>query len=444
MTRLWLAIVLMAATPLWCQVNAGANGTTDAAVTADDSRMTAPPPVSGESYPTGGLGDTRSNYLRYGLTFSTAYIDNTIGGPTPVSDISYSVSPTIALDKSIPRLHLLLTYSPGFTFYQRFSRLDAADQNVGINVGYRLSQHVSVNFADTFQKSSSVFNQPDFTSANPVSGSPEPPTQAVIAPLAEQLTNTASTGLTYQYAANSMVGVSGRFSDLHFPNSEEVPGLYDSSSVGGSAFYDHRLSRKQHLGVSYQYSRILAYPSGAQSQTETHSIYLSYTFYVMPRLSISVSGGPQYSSVAQSPQPAFTSWTPAVTASMGWQGHRASFAASYSRMVTAGGGLVGAFHSNTANASAHWQIARTWSVGSGASYAIYENLTPFFFLSNTGGHSVSGSVSIQHPIGEHFSANVGYTRLHQSYGGIAIIANTPDTNRESITISYRFARPLGR
>jgi hypothetical protein len=39
---------------------------------------------------------------------------------------------------------------------------------------------------------------------------------------------------------------------------------------------------------------------------------------------------------------------------------------------------------------------------------------------------------------------VGYTRLHQSFNGIAAIATTPDTNREFISISYQFSRPLGR
>ena len=129
---------------------------------------------------------------------------------------------------------------------------------------------------------------------------------------------------------------------------------------------------------------------------------------------------------------------------MGWQGRHTNFAASYSRTVSGGGGLVGAFHSNTANASARWQLARTWYVGSGASYSIYKNVTPFFFLASPGGHTVSGTVSVQHPISERFNVELGYSRVHQSYNGIALISNAPDTNREFISVSYQFARPLGR
>ena len=35
-------------------------------------------------------------------------------------------------------------------------------------------------------------------------------------------------------------------------------------------------------------------------------------------------------------------------------------------------------------------------------------------------------------------------RLHEDYGTVAVLAQTPNTNREFISISYQFARPLGR
>ena len=74
--------------------------------TTDDSedRMVTPPPVSGQSYPVAPVSQERSNYLRGGVTFSTAYSDNVLGSTgstgTPVSDVSYSVWPTLALDET--------------------------------------------------------------------------------------------------------------------------------------------------------------------------------------------------------------------------------------------------------------------------------------------------------------------------------------------------------
>jgi hypothetical protein len=407
--------------------------------------MLTPPPVSGEAFSTTPLSEMRSNYLRAGLTVNTAYSNNVLAGAStnPVSDVSYSIWPTLGLDETTSRLRSVLTYSPGFTFYGRTSADNATDQNVYLNLQYRLSPHVTASVRDNFQKSSNIFNRPDLPSAG-IYGAPQVPTIAAIPPIADLLNNTAHAELTYQFSASSMIGASGMFTNLHYPDPTQVPGLYDSSSQGGSAFYSHRLSAKHYIGLTYHYSRILAYSVDTQSETQTNAILAFYTIYLKPNLSLSLSGGPQHSDIAQAPQPSFRSWSPAVSTSLGWQGRHATFAASYSRIVTGGGGLIGAFNSNTANALVHWQIARTWNLDSGVGYAIFESLTPFLSSADQGGHSVSGSISLRHQLGEHFNAALGYTRLHQSYSGIAVLSTNPDTNREYISLSYQFTRPLGR
>ena len=449
LNRFWFLIVVVAAAPLWGQANTGP-AQTDVSVTDQDTRMLTPPPASGAAYPGVGMASERSNYLRYGLTFSTAYSDNVFAGVDGhlVGDTSYSVWPTISLDQTTSRLHSVLSYSSGFTFYQKESGRNEADQNAGLDVQYRLSPHVAFSVHDSFQKSSSVFNQPDLVSSTPVLGSAEAPTIAVIAPLADRLNNGTNAGITYQFAANSMVGASGNFAYLHYSNPAEVPGLYDSKSAAGSAFYNHRFSKRHNIGATYQYSKFLAYPvevqSGLRSTTQTHTVSGFYTVYLKPTLSFSLSGGIQHYEATQFPQPTSRSWSPTATASMGWQGHHTSFAASYSRIVTGAGGLLGAFHSNSATASASWQMTHHWNIGTSGSYAIYRNLTPFFFLSSPGGHTISGTVSVQRSVGENLSVQAGYTRMHQSYEGIEAVSTFPDTNREFISISYHFARPLGR
>jgi hypothetical protein len=441
--RAALSLTLLLAVPLWCQVDT--NGGQANADPQDEARMLTPPPVNGEAYATAPAAESRSNYLNAGLTFNTAYSDNVLAGitPNPISDLSYSIWPTLALDETIPRLHSVLTYSPGFTFYQHISTRNEMDQNVGLDLQYRLKPHVTVSVRDTFHKSSNVFNQPGFFSEG-VYGSPQVPIIAVIPPLADLLSNMANAELTYQFSTTGMVGVSGTFTNLHYPDPTEVPGLFDSTSRGGSAFYSHRLSRKHYVGALYQYSRILEYPVGSQSEVQTQTVFGFYTLYLKPNLSLSLSCGPQYSDTTQDLLPALRSWSPAAKASFGWQGRHTTFAASYSRIVTGGGGLIGAFHSNSATASARWQLARTWNLGAAGNYAIYKTLTPFFFLANPGGHSASGTFSVQHELNERFNAEVGYTHLHQSFNGISALAANPDTNREYISISYQFTRPLGR
>ena len=114
----------------------------------EDVPLQAPPPVSGSAYATGFTSETESNYLRGGLTITGAYSNNIAGGGTsnPVGGPSYSLWPTLALDKTTSRGHYLLTYSPGFTFYpQHKCAQPSATRMLPLDLQYRLSPNATVS-----------------------------------------------------------------------------------------------------------------------------------------------------------------------------------------------------------------------------------------------------------------------------------------------------------
>jgi hypothetical protein len=418
----------------------------------DTNHMQTPPPVSGMTYPVSFTSEERANYLRGGVSFTSAYSDNAFGSINghPVSDVSYSVWPTVAIDQSRTRLHWSLTYAPGFTFYQRDTSYNEADENVALALQYRVSPHVTFSAQDGLQKSSNVFNQPDLGATATVSGGIQQPNQSVIAPVADRLGNAGNVGISYQFAANSMVGASGTFSNLHYPNAAEVPGLYDAASQGGSAFYAVRLSKMHYLGVTYQYQRLLSYPTPGTNETQTHAVLAFYTLYVTPNFSVSAFGGPQYANVGQQfsptaliPGSAFTSWNPSAGASMSWQGRRSNIAVSYAHTISAGSGLIGAVKADNANASLRQQLFPKLSASVAASYAQNDLLAAMPLLENNG-HTWLGTASLQQQFGQHLNVQLGYTRLREDYSSVAVLAATPNTNREFVSISYQFARPLGR
>ena len=451
-----LAFILFAAVPLWSQEDANTTPATTAtsatpataegpSADLDEAPMVTPPPVSGAAYPTETISESRSNYLLGGLTFNSTYTDNLLGGGStkPVSDISYSLWPFVDLNQVTPRWHTDLTYSPGFTFYQHTSSYNQANQNVGVDVRYRLSPHVTLSLVDSLHKFSNVFNQPDLLTGTPVSGSGQSPAVAVIAPLADQLNNVGNVELTYQFSRNAMVGGNGTFTNLNYYNQVQANGLYDSASRAGSAFYSYRLAKKHYLGAAYQYQQILAYPTGGQSQIQTNTAFAFYTVYLQPKLSLSFSAGPQHWDIVE-PSPGKQSWSPAATASFSWQARHTVLSGSYSRMVSGGGGLAGAYHTNLAAVSFRQLLTRNWNAGVTGGYSQYQSLDPLLSFFNNGGHSVTGSASVQRKLGQHFEAELGYTRLHQSYADIAAVSTFPNVNREWVSISYQFARPLGR
>ena len=455
------AMVVLIGAPVWAQMqdstpqppvpgavtDDATAGTTDETASQNaPGLMVTPPPVSAQAYPIELSSQERSNYLRGGLAFTGAYSDNVLGSlhGTPLSDLSFSVAPSVALDETTSRSHLTLNYAPGFTFYRRFTSYNEADQNAAVNFAYRLSPHVTFSANDAFQKSSSLFNQPDFGSAGEVGGGAEGPNFSVIAPIADRLSDTGSAGISYQFALNQMMGASGTFSYLHYPNPAQVPGLYDSNSQAGEAFYAHRISNAHYVGVTYQYQRLIANPAQGASETQTHGALVFYTVYPAKGLSLSMFGGEQYSDTVQpfltSP---FKQWAPAGGASLGWRAHLTSIAISYIHAITGGGGLIGAVEADSANCSVRQEITRNLSASVAGGYA-QNDVLGGSALGESNGHSISGTASLQQRLGTHVGVLLGYTRLRQDYSGVVVLASTPNTNREFVSVTYQFARPIGR
>jgi hypothetical protein len=440
--------MLLAALPGWTQAQPAADEPIAAVSGANDGddRMLAPPPVSGEDYPVVFSSETRSNFLRGGITFDFAHSDNVLGGigASPVSDNSYSIWPTLAIDETTSRSKLTFSYAPGFTFYQHTSGRDETDQNLAADFEYRLSPHVTAHLRDSFQKSSDAFNSPGEGLAMGVSGSLQGSNNLIVAPLADRLTNVGTGGVTYQFSPNAMVGVNATFSNLHYPDPSQVQEeLYDTSSQAVSVFHTLRVSRRQYFGVTYQYQRLLAFPPGSTTNTQTNSVLLFYTWLPTSRLSVSAFAGPQFSSTQQPGLSSSHGVGPAAGGSLSWQAERTALAASYSHTITGGGGLIGASRADAATLVWRQQIVRHWNASLSGGYA-NNRIIVVSDLPDTSGHSITASAALEHQFNTRLSVQGGYTRLRQLYSDVPEISEHPDTNREWVTVSYQFTKALGR
>ncbi len=448
-----LSLMMLTVAPLLAQVD-DAPQPENQTVASDDNlgaaadRMVTPPPVSGQAYPVTSGSQERSNYLRGGLNFTSAYTDNALGSAAgkPLSDISYSIAPFLSVAQTATREQFVLTYAPGYTLYQRFSDRSEADQNASISFAYRLSPHVTFSANDSFQKSSSVFNQPDLGTTGAVNPGPNLPNFSVIAPNADRLSNTGTAGLTYQFELNDMVGTSGTFTNLFYPNPAQVPGLSNSSAQAGLAFWAHRLGRRHYLGATYQYQRLLAQPTHGLTETQTHAPLLFYTVYLAKDLPLSFFGGEQHSDTVQPPPLLpLKQWTPVGGASLSWRAHSTSFAISYAHTISTSPGLIGAVKLDNATASIGQQLTKNLSASASGGYS--QNNVLGNLPNSTGslnGHTISGAAFVQQQFGRNVTLQLAYTRLHQDYAGVLILASTPNTSRESISIAYHFDRVLGR
>ena len=246
-----------------------------------------------------------------------------------------------------------------------------------------------------------------------------------------------------------MIGASGTFTYLDYPNPSQVPGLYNSRSVAGSAFYAHRISKMHYLGATYQHQRLLTYPTGGASKTQTDALLLFYTLYPTSHVSVSIFGGPQYSDtfspamLLPTTPKNMSSWNPAAGASLNWQGKLTSVALNYSHLISPGWGLSGAVLADSGNAAVRRQLSRSLSASVEAGYARTQEINSSTSGSSNG-HSLFGTASLLRPIGQHLDVQLGYSRLHQTYSQVAALAAAPNTNRVFVSVSYQFLRPLGR
>jgi hypothetical protein len=397
----------------------------------------------------------RTNYLNTGVSIGTAFDDNTLSTSSDhTSDFGYSVLPYIGLKQSRGRLKWTLDYAAGFTVNQQLSNRNQGSHNLGIESEYQLSPHVNLVVRDHFLKTTGFFDQMNRAYDGASGTILQTPNQAVITPLANETSNSATAEITYQFGRDSQIGGSGTFYLSHYNDAPAGTALIDSNTQEVEAFYNHRLFDRDSIGVTYRFLRLTFSP--VFNNVLVHSVLATYSFRPRPNLSLSFFVGPQYTNT-QSELIAYTmqlpvvflsaipisqtSWSPAVGGSFSWNGQRTSFVTDASRMINDGGGLLGAVHFTTFGAAVRRQLSRDYTARMGVVYGL-SNQVGSSALSYSSLKSATGNFSLSRRIGTNFGLTLGYARDYQ-------LDNAPGSsninhNRAWITISYEFSRPMGR
>jgi hypothetical protein len=408
-----------------------------------ESPMLKPPPVSDQSYRTEVGLEERSNYISGNIGAGVGYIDNLYpgAGTGQLSETIISLQPGIAFDTKSARQHVSVSYNPSFIFYEPSSALNESDQDAVFSFEYRFSPRTTMNLSDRLLRSSTGFAQ---IGSGGISGSAQATAPGIIVPFGKRFSNDVSGGLSYQISPHGMIGGSGNLDKLDYSNSSQTAGLYNSDSRGGSGFYNYRLSASQYLGGIYEFEQTTTHSTIGQYETQTHTIDGFYSIYLTKTLSLSVAGGPQHYLGKHAPDPTTHAWTPAVSASMGWQNPHTSFAAEFSRTVNGGEGLFGAFYSTSADAIGRWQLSRRWNAGLIVNYTINKSAAALLGTTSPGGHTFATSLFLGRNLSPHTNATLKYDRIQNRYGNIPSLATNPSSDRIMLLLTWQFQRPVGR
>jgi hypothetical protein len=392
----------------------------------------------------------RSNYLRGGLNFGAAYDDNALlGSGGQVGNTTFSVFPNIAIDQSTSRMRWSLGYGAGLTVNQRLSSRNQGSHNLNFDSEFRLSPHVSLRASENFSLTTGMFG------ANAGSGfQPEPggANGTLITPLASQRSSATVVETNYHFALKDLVGASGSYHELHYGEVTSGAGtLADTRTAAGSAFWLHELFRRDWTGFSYGFQRVTFDPSG---ETRVHTFTVVNTLNVSKTFTVSAFIGPEYSDnhgvAASGPDTGhfsnFSGWSIAGGVEGGWQETRTSVTAGYSKRVSDGGGILGAVRLQNVHAAIRRELIPGWAATLGVTHGSNGSLTLASSTSATSINTTLVGASLERNIGRSLGLQIGYFHGIQNQSGSSDSSQNLDTNRNrfSVTLSYQWAKPLGR
>jgi hypothetical protein len=392
----------------------------------------------------------RSNYLRAGVNVGAAYDDNALLSPGgQIGNTTFSVFPNIALQQSTSRMRYSLGYRGGLTVNERLSDRNQGAHDFNFDSEFRLSPHVNLRAAEDFSLTTGMFGtntgsyfQPGLGGAN----------GTLITPLANQRSSATVVETNYHFALRDVVGASGSFYDLHF--SEIAPGartLVDTRTAGGTGFWLHELFRHDWGGFSYAFPRISFDPSG---ETRVHTFAAMDTLNFSKTFSVSAFIGPQYSEnqglAASGPKAGQLStlndWSLAGGVEGNWQKERTSVGMGYSKGVSDGGGLLGAVRVQNVHAAIRREFLPGWAATAEAIYGGNKAITLTAADNATSIKATSVGASLERNIGRSLGFRFDYFHDFQNQSGSSDPAQNFDANRNrfSVTLSYQWAKPLGR
>jgi len=370
-------------------------------------------------------------------------------GRRMTGDYQYSILPNIGLRLFQPHTQWNLDYAGGVTFDQKTLSRGLASHNVAGELQHNFTRHLLLHVREGYIVSSNPFVHLGQSLALT---SPGQLNSLVLNPQAEQIANSSSGDLTYQFSQHSSLGFDGTFSALRFRHvgNSSASGLIDTRATSGRMFYVHEVSGSQKLGVEYQLQD-LRFQHG-RSRTTDQRVLLFDEIILRSDMRIAVFAGPDrsHSHSAVIPNLGFTThaftvlrdrWSPAAGVTYTWKGAHAGLRLSAQRSITDGGGLLGATLSNVVSLEIEKKLTPRWSLSLGGNYFNGHSIDAP--VGGTGRlNTKQVQIGVSRSITSQISAQLLYQHIQQGQGTSSNQLNAGSHNQVEFSLSYSFTRLL--
>lgn len=385
----------------------------------------APPLTGAERYTLSQMGAGRS-YVVPSFQFAQSVETNGTGafGASTVTPIS-TVSGVLALHHLWSRYDLTVRYAGSGFLYDRQPDLNTSahefsftQQITGRRSFFRLSD------AATYLPQSS-FGYASFSGVQGVGGAVYGygglfgasggnlnttflPGQSIITGPSSQVANSVVGEYDYRTSPLSTLTLTGSYNLLWFPNS----GFINSNAGIFQIGYNHQLTRKNSLGLSYQ-AGIFRFEAPSTDFTN-HMVSFTYRRTISERLGLQLGAGPQINLFNESgpQQDTSVSWQASGLLTYAFQ--RSSVGINYTHYTNGGSGVYSGARTDAVGVSFGIPLSRMWSTNANLGYA-YNTTVQGANLPGVGAsyNSWYGTINLQRTLNRSLSMFFGYNLQQQ-------------------------------
>lgn len=439
------AVILMTLAPagLWAQAGGTAAGSSEGPA----------PSGNGDAAPLQNTGDSiRRNVLLLSMASETAYDDNVFSTSQPRrGDLSFHLSPRMVLREERKHLTLALDYQPDLLLYRETRGFNAFSHGLQLDARLRFTSRFNLRLTDSFSYRVGIFQPRPSEEVAPQLGPSASLNPTVFTPLGRQRENNMRLDMVYQKSARTSLDWFAGFQDLHFGRVATASSLQDTQGVKAGLEYLYRLDRHNTLGALYLFQKLT---SQQGQRAIVHTALLSFARQLSPNVTLSVFGGPEYTSLQDNLilDPLFfrtafpiartrTHW--ALGGAFTKRSKDTESQISADRRASEGGGLLGPVISSSINLNVRRRLVGHWNATWSFIYA--DNSALGAAQSRSHVRSGAASVSLGRQLTKNLTTQLGYTYIVQHSADPTLLFARFNRNRVSFGVFYRYHEvPLGR
>jgi hypothetical protein len=189
------------------------------------------------------------------------------------------------------------------------------------------------------------------------------PNQSILASVGPRYNNTGTAQLTYQLSTRNSVTLAGVYGILRFID----PGNVESNTLNALAGYNHTLSGKESIGVSYRFSAY-QYLGNPQALGD-HVAQLVYGRKITGRIALQLAGGPDFTMFRISIAGMTRRLSGSGNAMLTYAFKRSNVSLNYSHGLSGGSGVLVGSSTDQFGVNASRQLSRIWQGNLNFSYA---------------------------------------------------------------------------